>query len=321
MFTIRIARLDGKPGFHTNLIELLSDIISMNEIDDNQIADHLAKYNIPHLAPPYVRIRNNNYAVTDDINFFLKFGNEISLQIELDTVNHLSTAPEAYIKEITFIGSTPIIVTKYIHHDKLTASNLNSNHLTSVFNQLKRIQGLPISLYKETRKLDAVYGLLKNRLSNPTLAKERKESLEFLINSFIVPYVDKYSKVETLAHTDVKMDNILRINERSAMLIDYESIKPSPAEMDVASLFQDLYQTGSPITYKMFEDAYRETIGTIRNDVLKDSILFKNTLSTTATVILPTPEVLDSRIAILMEAARTKEVPKRLARVDLSKAL
>lgn len=38
MFKIRIARLDGKPGFHIDLIELLSDISSMNEIDDSQIA-------------------------------------------------------------------------------------------------------------------------------------------------------------------------------------------------------------------------------------------------------------------------------------------
>lgn len=287
----------------------------MTDITDIQIAKHLSKLNIKHAQPPYQHLYNNNHAVTDQKNFFLKLWTDPrSLQIELETASQLTYAPKPLQPTITQIEENYLYISQYIPNITLTPTTITQTDIKTIISQLTQIHSLPANTYTNPRKLSETLNLTTNRLNHPHLTPTQHEQLTLLINTYIKPYITKHEHSTTYAHTDLKLDNILKTPTGQIHIIDYEGIKPSPVEADLAGLYQSIHQSGHPELYHQFYKEYTNTYPNLNHQTLKESILFKNTLTTTASIKL-SPHILNQRIDIMLETLTTKSVPAYLPHI------
>lgn len=279
---------------------------------EKQIDAHLTKLNIPHTPPPYTHLYNNNHALTDKKTFFLKINQNLkSLQIELETSEHLTWSPKPLNSKITKIDNNYILITQYIPNIPITKENITKQDAQKAIHQLQEINQLNPNIYTNPRKLSETLNLINKRLENPTLTANQYKYLNLLIKSYIYPYIEKYENSPTLTHTDLKLDNIIKTLDNKIIVIDYESIKPSPIETDLASLYQNLYQTGNIETYQLFYEEFINLHPQMNIQIFEESILFKNILSTTAAIHV-NPASLDERIDILMKTLQTRTPPETL---------
>lgn len=289
-------------------------------LTDSEITEHLDSLKIPHGEEPYIRIQNNNYAITDGKYFFMKTSeSKESLMLELETTLRLPSAPKLYVPELSEIGTTLVLITHYIPHEESTPDNLTLSNIENLLDQMYDINTLQAGGYPSLRKLEAVLNLLGKRMQNPILKEEEIKLLNKLLEAFVYPYVENNKNSATLAHSDVKLPNILKKNNEEVVLIDYESIKPSPPEMDLASLYQDLYQAGAKDTYSRIESAYISRNGKVNRELLNSSILFKNVLTTTAAFQLDDRGVRESRLVELEKSLKSQLPPETLEPVELNK--
>lgn len=268
--------------------------------------------------PPYVRIHNNNFAITDEENIFIKTSsNKSVLQSELESFLLLGFEDTLLIKNVLENDGEYFIVLKYLPNEPLSYNNLSKEDIRTVARQIHQIHNLPPAAYTQPRSIRYVNTLVQQRLSHPMLNDTQILNLTRLSTAFIYPYLEKYKEVNTLAHTDVKIDNLLKL-ANGVRLIDYESIKVSPIEVDLASIYQDFCQTGQHNLYLQFSEEIRK-LEHIDEEALVDSILFKNTLTTLIAARLKDPNVLNERIEILSESIRSLTPPAALPKVDLTK--
>lgn len=279
---------------------------------DEQIHNHLNQLQISHNPPPYTHLYNNNHAITDSETFFIKLNPNLkSLQIELETIQNLTWAPKLLNPQITAIDNNYLLITQYIPNQPITTETITRQDTQTAVQQLQTINHLNPNIYSNPRKLSETLNLIKNRLQNPTLTATQHKNLTKLIDTYIKPYIEKYDNSNTLTHTDLKLDNIIKTLNNEIIIIDYESIKPSPIEADLASLYQNLYQTGNAQTYQLFYEAFSNAYPKTNESIFRESVLFKNTLSTTAAIHI-NPNSLDERIEILLGTIKTKTPPELL---------
>lgn len=284
----------------------------MENITDTAIQNHLKKLNIKHNPAPYTHIHNNNHAITDSQNFFIKINtNPRGLQIELETLTVLTYAPQPLHPQLTKIEDTYILTTKYIPSTPVTPETLTILDIQSIIQQLQQINTINPETYKQPRKLSETLNLIITRLQNPEITPQQHQQLEILINKYIKPYIIKHENSKTFAHTDLHLKNILKKKDNTVFLIDYEGIKPSPVEADLAGLYQTLQQNNQTELYTQFHDAFIESYPHFKLETLKESILFKNTLTTTAAARLA-PEIFNERIQIMLDTLTTGEPPTYL---------
>jgi aminoglycoside phosphotransferase len=294
----------------------------MNNPTDAEVVIALERLNIPHARGPYSRIKNNNYAITDGENFFIKTSDSRdSLLLELETSLRLTSAPKLYVPELVEVGTKLSLITHYIPHQKATPENFTDAHIVSLLSQMSDINELKIEGYPVVRSLDSIMNLVSQRMRNPILKSTEIRLLNKLLEMFVLPYIEEHKYSNKLAHNDVKLPNILIKDEHEVVLIDYESIKPSPREMDLASLYQDLFQDGESHLYLQIEKAYKGKYGGINENLLNKSILFKNILTTTAAFQLKDRRIMESRLASLSESLKSKMPPTRLAPVEFSQSV
>lgn len=295
----------------------------MANITDITIDNLLTSLNIPHLPPPYTHIQNNNYAVTDSKNFFIKTTtSRKSLEIESQAIQLLNTELTLLHPDIIEMDGTFHLITKYIPHYPTTPENLTDENTRNIIENFRNITLIDKNLWGDYRKLEATIDLIQNRITTTEdITPTELKTLNLLIEQHIQPYIAKYANYPTLAHTDAKLDNILTINNTKIVIVDYESIKPSPPEIDLASLYQDLYQTGSEQTYKRFEKEYKKQHPEYSQVRMDESILFKNTLTTTAALKLPNQKIFKERLEILHEALKTRSIPTTLPKVEMNQKL
>lgn len=284
-------------------------------IFDLQIEEHLTKLGIPHTQPPYLHLYNNNHSVTDQQNFFIKlWTDKRSLQIELETSRQLTYAPKPLTPTLTNIDEQYLYTTEYIPSTNLNYNTVTPTDINTIISQLQQIHNLPLNTYTQPRQLSETLNLTTNRLTHPHLTPTQHEQLTLLIDTHIKPYIQKHQNTTTYAHTDLKLDNILKTPREQIHIIDYESIKHSPVEADLASLYQSIYQSGHPDLYHQFYQAFQKAYPNLNHQTLKESILFKNTLTTTAAIKLA-PHILNQRIDIMLETLDTNSVPAYLPNI------
>ena len=256
-------------------------------LSDNQITFLLSKRGILFdNSQPYIRLYNNNQSITDNKNFFIKTTtpeNVLSLIIEAETMPHLSFAPKLLCPEIVYINDIPVLIMEYIVSHQFTVENVNENNASTIMKQLCEIHTLEKNIYTQPRTLEGTLTLVNKRLAHSTWTTDKeKAQIKLLVKTYVEPYVKKYSKIPNLAHTDLLLRNIILTDTEQVKIIDYEGIKPMPAEIDLASLYQDLCQSDTHYeAYTVLEQAYKEH-APINYDRWEESVLFKNTLSTTS---------------------------------------
>lgn len=285
---------------------------------ENEAAELLNRIGAIHNPPPYKHFSNNNEALSDNENFFMKFNtNPRGLQIELETLSNLSYAPKPLHPSLLTLGEEYVLVTKYVKSEPLTEKNIVDKDVAEIIEQIVEINNLKQNIYSQPRKLSETLNLTGSRLLNPNLTPVQKDKLNLLIDVFIKPYILKYENSPTLAHTDLHLKNILKKDNGNIVIIDYEGIKPSPVEADLAGLYQVLKQYLNSNLYEKFYKEFLKAYPDLDGEILKESILFKNTLTTTAAIRI-SPKILDERINIMMEALGTGRIPERLPPVSFS---
>jgi thiamine kinase-like enzyme len=289
---------------------------TMNTPTDTTIEKVLTRLLIPHLPPPYTRVNNNNLAITDNQNFFIKISkNYEALQTELETTRLLDFTIKPLHNQLIAIEDYYLIIMPYVKSTTLVPNELTQTHVETLTKQIHQIHQLNTESYSHQRNIAVIHQMTKNRLAHPSLSKKQIKSLVRISKAFIHPYIERYMNTTTLTHTDVKTDNILIINDH-AKLIDYESIKQSPTEIDLASLYQDLYQTGHQIIYNKFATTLSQHEN-IDQQKLEESILFKNSFTTLIAARLKDHSVLNQRIDILEESINTRKIPTIMPKVNL----
>lgn len=284
----------------------------MEQIEDTIIYQLLIDLNIPCKEPPYTHLQNNNHSVTDNKTFFIKTNTEPKgLQIELETLPHLTYAPKPLHLNLLKIHNHYILITEHIQSKPIQLQQLTENNIAIIIHQLKQINSMPQNVYSDPRTLEGTLNLINSRMSNPSLTKTQRKQLDKLIQKFITPYIIKYENTQTLAHTDMHLKNILYTTNNQILIIDYEGIKPSPPEADLASLYQSLQQNNQQTIYSKFEKEFIKQYPNFNQEALHDSVLFKNTLTTTACIKLA-PHMLDERIEKLTQSSQTNKLPEQL---------
>lgn len=290
-------------------------------ITDSIINEKLDELNIPYNnETSYHRYNNNNYAVTDRENFFLKIdlsGTGRGVRIEVETAPHLTFGPKPLHPEVFQICNYPCIVTTFIPGQEYSPLNINAETAATVVHQLQEIHNLTSDIYTTPRTLRGALDLAYRRITlAQNLTSQQAKSFTTLIAAYIQPYITKYSQAETLIHSDMLLSNILVTPENKVFIIDYEGIKPSPVEADLAALYQDTYQSGTNLdAYQYFEKAYLDAYPLLNERTLTESILFKNTLATTAAIRLSNKDVLNQRLDALMASLPSKQPPQYMAPV------
>lgn len=290
-------------------------------ITDELINEKLAEFNIPHNnTQKYVRYNNTHYAVTDRENFFLKIdlsGTGRGVRTEIETAPHLTFGPKPLHPEVFQINNYPCIITHFIPGQEYNPAHTTLKTAETVVKQLQEIHNLRTEIYTTPRTLKGTLDLAYRRITlAPNLTSRQAKAFTTLISAYIQPYITKYSHTETLSHSDMLLSNILTTPTGDIFIIDFENIKPSPIEADLAVLYQDTYQSGTHLdAYQYFEKAYLDAYPLLNERTLTESILFHNTLATTSAIRLSDKDVLNQRLDALMASLPSKQPPQYMAPV------
>jgi thiamine kinase-like enzyme len=290
----------------------------MNKISlsDEDISSFLVNNNIPHSTRTgYKYVQNNNLSVTDDKNFFLKFNaNPNQLEIELETISKLSFSIKPLINNIANIGPYFCLALPYVANETAKIENMNTIRVNALIMQIKELQSISPNEYKHNVPLEAFMKLMKDRIQKADISQVREKALNSLVDKIGIPYINKYYDSKNIVHTDIKLENIICTSDNEVKLIDYESVKAGPSELDLASLYQDLFQTGEKKLYSKINKQWESSIN-LNQDVLAESVLFKNLVTTTYAAKVNI-DLLDLRIELLNEALKTNSLPDFMPKVS-----
>lgn len=260
---------------------------------------------------------SHNVSITDNSTFFIKvLGKANKLEnflTEMEAATIIDGAPQLLLPSNTVsIFSQPATVWKYIKGVTPTLETVTEPQLKSLVKQLAAIRKADSNKFTYVRDLKQVATTVKRRLGSEkaqAMPSSLLKELEALVDAFVIPMAYSPSQSRTLAHSDAHLENMLILENGEVKLIDYESLKLAPPELDLAGLYQNLVQTGHrPDLYKIVEEEFSNYLDVDRN-LLREITLMRNVSTTTYCVSFGNWDVVQARVNALKESLKTGMPP------------
>lgn len=285
----------------------------------NLVTDELAQIGVVPQDKLIVSENNHNVSVTDNQTFFVKIlgtTNIIkSFHTEIAASKHIPETPQLLHNKIITIGGKPAVIWKFINGFTPTVDTVTVDHMKQFSQQLIRTHKVNPSLFPQLDTLNRVVTNIKRRMATEQ-AQELPVSvlhdLNRLVDTFVIPVVEAAVFAQKrVCHSDTHIGNMLITEASKVMIIDYESLKFAPVEMDLAGLYQNLVQGYN--RQDLFNVCLNEISETERfNKVLFKQIVLMRNVSTTTYVIAHDQELAIERINVLTQSLKTRELPQLL---------
>jgi hypothetical protein len=296
------------------------------------IYDTLAKHNIHPQGVITHGIKRHNDSATDGKSIFVKMlgeSNSIeSFHRELAAAKMFPFAPQPIIDEVARIKSDssdnliPATLWEFINGQEIDVARISEKQILHLMDTLFRVYKFPLE--EVTVPLSRINAdAIKRRMvkASPQMPVNLRKDVEKLINFMglnIEELLAQHSYTEVIAHGDPHIGNILQVDENTVKLIDYESIKITPIEFDLACIFQSLVQFhDNEKIYNVAKSDFAERkidyLGSPINEKLLDlCISFRNISSTTYLISFENWELIDNRVQSLLPMLKGASYPERI---------
>jgi thiamine kinase-like enzyme len=264
-------------------------------------------------------VDSHNITVTDNSSFFIKImgssNNITSFKMEMLAAQVIPNTPQLLLNDMITIASHPATVWKYINGATPSLENLTEENIRSTVRQINIIHKTNPSRLPLIRDLSQVLSTVNRRLGSEkalSMPQSLQNDLRRLVDTFVEPISQRGSQGAVVCHSDVHIGNIMIHPDGSLQVIDYESLKLAPAELDLACFYHDMVQLNNRSDlYQLAEDEFKVQ-NSLDEELLRKVILMKNVSTTTYTIAFGNWSVVADRVSALTRSLKTGEPPETL---------
>lgn len=259
---------------------------------------------------------SHNITVTDNSSFFIKImGSYNNINMEMLAAQVIPNTPQLLLSEMVTIANRPATVWKYINGVTPSLNILTEKNIHAIMKQINIIQKANPSSLPPIRDLSQVLSTVNRRLASDealSMPQSLQRDLRVLVDNFVKPISQRGTQGNVVCHSDIHIGNTMILPNGTLQVIDYESLKLAPPEMDLACLYHDLTQLHNrPDLYQLAEDEFK-TQNILNEELLREMILMKNVSTTTYTIAFGDLSVVADRVNALKQSLKTGNPPEKL---------
>lgn len=277
-------------------------------------------------------IKRHNDSATDGKSIFIKLLGESNsveaFQRELAAARIFPFAPQPKISKIVTITAdserepVPATLWNFIDGQEMDPKNVSVQNALELVDTLFNIYAFPVA--KMTLPLSRINAdAIQKRINQApahmpiSLQNDIKKLINY-IGVNIEELLARHFYTEVIAHGDPHLGNVLQLGDNTIKLIDYESIKITPIEFDLACMFQSLVQFhGNEHSYEIaksnFNERKLELLGEPIDEKLLDLLIsFRNISSTTYLISFGNWELINKRVQSLLPMLSGVSYPERI---------